>query len=101
MIAENIEDIMPKDSVIETPLIGPEPKTNNNKAAIKVVILASNMVDRALSNPFLIATNVLSFLLYSSFILSNMSTLASTAIPIVNTIPAIPVSYTHLRAHET
>ena len=29
--AVNIEAITPKDKVIENPLIGPEPKTNNNK----------------------------------------------------------------------
>ena len=42
--AVNIEAITPKDKVIEKPLMGPDPKTNNNKEAIKVVIFASKIV---------------------------------------------------------
>ena len=86
----NIEAITPKDKVIEKPLIGPEPNTNNNSDAIKVVILASKMVDKALSNPFFIDSYIFLFFTFSSFILSKISTLASTAIPIVKTMPAIP-----------
>ena len=41
--------------------MGPEPKTNNSKDAINVVILASKIVDIALSNPFLIADKVFVF----------------------------------------
>ena len=44
--------ITPKDSVIEKPLIGPEPNANSHTAAIRVVILASSIVDMALSKPF-------------------------------------------------
>ena len=54
--AVNIEAITPRDKVIEKPLIGPDPKTNNNKDAIKVVILASKIVESALSNPFFIVS---------------------------------------------
>ena len=49
-----MEAITPKDKVIEKPFIGPDPNTNNNNDAIKVVIFASKIVERALSNPFLI-----------------------------------------------
>ena len=54
--AVNIDAITPKDKVIEKPFIGPEPNMNNNKDAINVVILASKIVDRALSKPFLIVS---------------------------------------------
>ena len=50
--AVNIEAITPKDNVMEKPLIGPEPKANSKTAAIRVVILASSIVDIALSKPF-------------------------------------------------
>ena len=82
----------PKDKVIEKPLIGPDPKIKSNNAAISVVIFASRMVAIALSNPFFTARNVLESFLNSSLILSKTKTLASTAMPIVKTIPAIPGS---------
>ena len=88
--AVNMEAITPKDKVIEKPLIGPDPNTNNNKEAINVVILASKIVERALSNPFLILSYIFLFLTFSSFMRSKIKTFASTAIPIVKTIPAIP-----------
>ena len=53
-----MEATTPKDKVIEKPLIGPEPKTKSNKAAIKVVIFASRIVDIALENPFLTAKKI-------------------------------------------
>ena len=80
----------PKDKVIEKPLMGPDPKTNKRSAAIKVVMLASKIVESALSNPFFTASRALVFLFASSLILSKTKTLASTAIPIVSTMPAIP-----------
>jgi len=46
-----MEVIIPTDSVTANPLIGPVPKINNTAAAIKVVILASKMVENALLNP--------------------------------------------------
>ena len=52
----NIDAITPKDNVIENPFMGPDPKTNTSKDAIKVVILASKIVESALSNPFLIVS---------------------------------------------
>ena len=51
----------PKDKVIEKPFIGPEPNMNNNKDAINVVILASKIVERALSKPFLIVSYIFYF----------------------------------------
>ncbi len=90
MIAVNIDATTPKDNVIAKPLIGPDPKIYNNKAANKVVIFASNIVDIALEKPLLIAEIKYVDLFISSFIRSNIKTLASTAIPIVKTIPAIP-----------
>ena len=85
-----MEEIMPSESVTENPLIGPEPKTNKRTAAINVVTFASNIVEIALLNPSFIASNGLEFFDNSSFILSKIKTLASTAMPIVKTIPAIP-----------
>ena len=60
---------------------------NNINAVKPVVIFASNIEDNALLNPLKPL-----FLLFQvcSLILSNIRTLASTDIPIVNTIPAIP-----------
>ena len=81
---------MPKDKVIEKPLIGPEPNTKSSNAAINVVIFASRIVEIALSNPFFTANIGLLDFVSSSFILSKTTTFASPAIPIVKTIPAIP-----------
>ena len=47
-IAVNIEAKTPKDNVTENPFIGPEPNINSNKAAINVVMFASNIVEIAL-----------------------------------------------------
>ena len=47
--AQNIEHIIPIAKVIANPLIGPEPMLANTKAAISVVIFASNIVKNALS----------------------------------------------------
>ena len=54
----------PSPNVIEKPLIGPDPKKNNIKAAIKVVIFASNIALNASLKPVLIA---LCFVLPNSF----------------------------------
>ena len=59
--AVNIDAITPNDKVIENPLIGPDPNTKSNKDAISVVILASNMVDKALSKPFFIVSKTFEF----------------------------------------
>ena len=49
MMAVNIEVRMPMLSVTAKPLIGPVPKLNSTTAAMRVVMLASTMVDNARS----------------------------------------------------
>ena len=51
MMAVNIDDKIPNDNVTAKPLIGPVPKLNKTNAAIKVVILASAIVENAFSYP--------------------------------------------------
>jgi len=70
--------------------MGPLPNENKAKAANKVVKLASTIVEIALWKPDSIASKISRPDLNSSLILSKIKTFASTAIPIVNTIPAIP-----------
>ena len=49
MIAVNIEVMIPIIKVIEKPFMGPVPTENKIKPTKKVVILASNIVENALS----------------------------------------------------
>ena len=56
IIDVNKDEIIPNERVIEKPLMGPDPKTNKRSAAIRVVMFASKIVDKALSKPFLTAT---------------------------------------------
>ena len=70
--------------------MGPLPKIKSANAAIKVVRFASTIVETALLNPWSIDSNIFFLNKFSSLILSKINTLASTAIPIVRTIPAIP-----------
>ena len=72
------------------PLIGPDPKKYKNIAAASVVKLASTIVAVACLNPAFTDDTIFRPRLSSSRIRSKISTLASTAIPIVSTIPAIP-----------
>ena len=65
------------------------PITYKIRAAINVVIFASKIVTNALEKPSFIA-NCGFFSLSSSRILEKINTFASTAIPTVRTIPAIP-----------
>ena len=90
IIAVNIEVKIPIARVTENPLIGPEPNCNTNIAALKVVIFASIIVLRARWYPESTADIGVRPLRSSSRMRSNTKTLASTAIPIVSTIPAIP-----------
>jgi hypothetical protein len=92
MMAVNMEVMMPSDSVTAKPRIGPVPKVNSTMAAISVVMLPSAMADRAFSYPeWIAACGVLPFLI-SSRMRSKISTFASTAMPTVSTMPAIPGS---------
>ena len=89
-IAVNNEVPIPINKVVANPLIGPVPKINKISAVRPVVILASRIEERALLNPSAIALRIPLPLLSSSLTRSNINTLASTEIPIVSTIPAIP-----------
>ena len=89
-IAVNIEVKIPMDNVIAKPFIGPVPIVYRTSDAINVVTFASKIVTKAREKPSLIALCGSSPALNSSLILQKINTLASTAIPIVKTIPAIP-----------
>ena len=85
-----MERIIPIASVCAKPFTVPEPFRYNTNAAIKVVILPSIIADNALEKPILIEDATVFPLASSSRIRVKMIQLASTAIPILNTIPAIP-----------
>ena len=89
-IAVNKEVPIPINKVVANPLIGPVPKTNKIKAVKPVVIFASKIEDKALLNPSATDFCAPFPLRNSSRIRSKISTFASTDIPMVNTIPAIP-----------
>ena len=82
--------MIPIRSVVAKPLIGPVPKTNKTKAVTPVVIFASKIDDNALLKPSETACFRPFSLRSSSLTLSKIKTFASTDIPIVKTIPAIP-----------
>ena len=92
IIAVNIEVNIPIANVTEKPLIGPDPKEYRHSAANSVVKLESIIVVRARLYPASIAEIGVRPKATSSRILSKIKTFASTAIPIVKTIPAIPGS---------
>ena len=82
---------MPIDSVTAKPRIGPVPNWNRKSAAISVVTLVSMIDDSALlearrRSPTATVRPARS----SSRMRSKMSTLASTAMPMVSTMPAMP-----------
>ena len=89
-IAVNNEVAIPINKVVAKPLIGPDPNTKRIKAVSPVVIFASKIDDNALLKPS--TTDCFSPFprFNSSLILSKIRTFASTDIPIVSTIPAIP-----------
>ena len=91
-IAVNNDVAIPINKVVAKPFIGPDPKTKRIKAVRPVVILASRIEDNALLNPSPTDCFNPLPLFNSSRILSKIRTLASTDIPIVKTIPAIPGS---------
>ena len=72
------------------PFTGPDPKKNKIVAAIKVVIFASKTAVFAFLYPLSKAKILFFSVFTSSFILSKIKTLASTAMPTVKIIPAIP-----------
>ena len=92
MIAVNIDVAMPSDSVTAKPLIGPVPNMNSTIAAISVVRFESTIVEYALSQPArMLACGDMPFA-SSSRMRSKISTFASTAMPTVSTMPAMPGS---------
>ena len=82
--------MIPIPNVIANPFTGPDPNANNIIAEIKVVIFASRTVILAFVYPESKAWIIDFSVFNSSLILSNIKTFASTAIPIVKTMPAIP-----------
>ena len=80
----------PTDSVTAKPLIGPVPYWNSTSAVISVVMLASRIVQSALSKPVAIAARGDFPARSSSRMRSKMSTFASTAMPTVSARPAMP-----------
>ena len=81
---------MPMASVTANPRTGPDPNWNRITAAINVVTLASMIVRSACRKPISTAETGVRPLRVSSRMRSNTSTLASTAMPIVSTMPAMP-----------
>ncbi len=84
--------IRPTTSVTAKPLIGPVPNWNRNAALMSVVMCASKMVRNARSNPSWTAWRIPRWWRSSSRMRSKMSTFASTDMPIVSTMPAMPGS---------
>ena len=82
--------IIPINKVVANPLMGPEPNINKMIAVKPVVIFASKIEDSAFAKPSETACAIPLPLFNSSLIRSKISTLASTDIPMVKTIPAIP-----------
>ena len=89
-IAVKSEVRIPINKVVANPLIGPEPNINSITAVRPVVMFASNIEESAFENPSLIESASPLPLRSSSLIRSKISTFASTDIPMVRTIPAIP-----------
>ena len=89
-IAVNRDVAIPISKVVAKPLIGPVPNIYNTNAVKPVVIFASCMEERALLKPSLIDCFRPFSFYNSSLTLSKIRTFASTDIPIVRTIPAIP-----------
>jgi len=80
----------PMIRVVANPRIGPVPKLNNMNAVMIDVRLESKIAENACLYPSARAFFTSFPLRNSSFVLSYISTLASTAIPSESTIPAIP-----------
>ena len=76
--------------VTANPFTTPVPMVSRAIAAINVVIFASEIVENALLYPEIILAVGRLPLRSSSLIRSYIRTLASTAMPTVNTLPAIP-----------
>ena len=84
--------IIPTMKVYAKPLTALVPISYRIRAAISVVTCESIIVDIALFEPVSVATRTVLPSMISSRIRENMTTFASTAIPIEMMIPAIPGS---------
>ena len=85
-----MDRIIPSIRVMENPLIVPLPIKYSTRPAISVVMLPSRIADNALLKPLLMAFSTFLPAASSSLILAKIITFASTAIPTVRMIPAIP-----------
>ena len=92
MIALNMDARIPAISVTANPLMGPTPNEYKIAPTKNVVMFASKIALNAFEYPPSIAALSVLPVARSSRTRSKISTLASTAIPMVNTIPAIPGS---------
>ena len=90
--AQNRLPTTPIPSVIANPRIGPVPSSSRISAVISVVMFASSSVDKDFSKPERTAASGDFPVRRSSLMRSKMITLASTVMPIVRMIPAIPGS---------
>ena len=89
-VAVKILSMVPIMSVSAKPLTSPYPNSYRATPAISVVTCESITVVSARRYPWAVATRIVLPFLTSSLILEKMITFASTAIPIVRIIPAIP-----------
>ena len=92
VVAVNNEVKIPIHKVTAKPLTGPDPIANKTTPTIKVVKLESIIVAKAYSNPRKILALGYMPNRISSRMRSKIKTFASTAMPKVKTIPAIPGS---------
>jgi hypothetical protein len=90
--AVNSDTTTPTESVTPKPRTAPEARKNSSPAASRVVTLESAIALKALAKPRSNAIRSLPLAPYSSLARSKTSTLASTAMPIARTNPAIPGS---------
>ncbi len=90
--AVNTFAIRPITSVTANPFTGPVPNKNKNAHETTVVTCVSTIVRNALLNPASSAAATPLPARHSSRTRSKISTLLSTAMPIVKMIPAIPGS---------
>ena len=88
--AVNMDTTIPIASVCANPFTVPEPLNHRTAAAIRVVTLPSTIADIAFWNPALSDDFTVFPFAISSRTRAKIITFASTAIPILKMIPAIP-----------
>src|SRR5262249_29593367 len=94
----NMEVAIPSISTTAKPLIGPLPSVQSTTPAIRVVTFESKIAEKALSKPARIAAWGVPLLRTASRMRWKTSRWASTAIPTVRMMPAIPGSDSEARA---